>query len=77
MTKQRRSPCFTSSNPVDASVLRSILEGVEATHSKKPMTGSEVRKVFAEARRKRLENPMPPLTLEMMRKQQDTMKSHK
>ena len=41
------------------------------------MTGSEVRKVFAEARRKRLENPMPPLTLEMMRKQQDTMKSHK
>ena len=47
MTKQRRSPCFTSSNPVDASALRSILEGVEATHSKKPMTGSEVRKVFA------------------------------
>jgi hypothetical protein len=48
---------------------------MEKTLPKKRMTGSEVREGFLQAQRKRLENPMPPLTLEMMRKQQETMKS--
>lgn len=41
----------------------------------KRMTGSEVRAIFSEARRKRAEMPRPPLTMEMVRKQQATMKS--
>lgn len=45
---------------------------MEATLSKKRMTGSEVRKAFLESRRKYSEIPRPPLTKEMIRKQQET-----
>jgi len=41
---------------------------------KKHMTGSEVRRIFSEARQRRLANPFV-LTKEMVRKQQETMKS--
>ncbi len=39
------------------------------------MTGSEVRAIFSEAQRKFAEMPRPLLTMEMIRKQQATMKS--
>ena len=48
---------------------------VRMEEARQRITGSEVRAIFSEARRKRAEMPRPPLTMEMVRKQKATMKS--
>ena len=63
-------------NHVDATGHFPILTKVDAQHSKKSMTGSEVRKIFSEARRIRLQTPST-MTSEKVRQNQATMKSHK
>jgi len=51
------------------------LTSMEPKHSKQRKTASEVRKAFLEAQQMRLAIARPPLTAEMVRKQQATMKS--